>query len=136
MILPFRLSDCWPEPVPFRMPFYLRGAAGLLVLLILPVAVPAQTTAPAAPTVPPPPSCVAPKIVERATVASEDLIHLQQSAEDYRRCMKAYIDARQAAADAASAQAKAEVDAGNAAAHQVNDLYAAVKAYTAKHAKD
>ena len=117
------------------MPFYLRGAAALLVLLIVPVAVPAQTTAPAAPIVPPPPSCVAPKIVEHATVPTEDLIHLQELAEDYRHCMKAYIDARQAAADAASAQAKAEVDAGNAAAHQINDLYAAVKAYVAKYAK-
>ena len=85
---------------------------------------------------PPAPTCLAPRIVERASVPAEDIAHLQQLAYDYSHCMKAYIDARQAAADAYGAQAKAEVEAGNAAAHQTNDLIAAVKAFAAKHAKD
>ena len=61
---------------------------------------------------------------------------MEQQANDYGRCMKAYIDERQVAIQAADNLAKAEAEAGNAAAHQVNDLYAAMKVYTAKHAKD
>ena len=106
-------------------------AAGILSLLFVPGADQAQ----ALPAVPPP-ACVAPKVFERISVPAEDIAHLEQQANDYGRCMKTYIDARQAAVEAANAQAKAEADAGNAAAHQVNDLYAAVKAYAAKHAKD
>ena len=111
-----------------RRPDYVA----IIALICLPTAAGAQT--PPAP--PPPPTCVAPKIVERASVPAEDIAHLQKLTNDYAHCMKAYIDARQANAEAAGLQAKAEVDAGNAAAHQVNDLYAAVKAYAAKHAKD
>ena len=100
-----------------------------------PPAVSAAPTAPAA-VQPPAPRCIAPRIVERPSVPAEDIAHLRQLTNDYAHCMKAYVDARRAAAEAAGAQEKAEVDAGNAAAHQLNDLYAAVKAYAAEHAKD
>ena len=109
------------------------------VALAQPPPAPAATATPTAPAVvqpPPSPSCVAPRIVERLSVPAEDIAHLQQLANDYAHCMKAYVDARRAAAEADAAQEKLEVEAGNAAAHQVNDLYAAVKAYAAKHAKD
>ncbi len=105
--------------------------AGIVSLLIVPCAAQAQALSAV-----PPPACIAPKVFERISAPAEDIAHLEQQADDYGRCMKAYIDARQAAVEGAEAQAKAEADAGNAAAHQVNDLYAAVKAYAAKHAKD
>ena len=108
------------------------GYVGIFFLASFPSAVWAQTQ----PVPPPPPTCVAPKIVERVSVPADDIANLQRLANDYVHCMQAYIDARQAKANEESLQAKAEVDAGNAAAHQVNDLYAAVKAYVAKHAKD
>lgn len=111
----------------------IRSAAPLILLLV-PAAVQAQT--PAAAAIPPPPACVAPKLVDRMSVPADDIAHLETQANEFGHCMKAYIDARQAGVQAATAQAKAEADAGNAAAHQVNDLYAAVKAYAAKHAKD
>ena len=116
------MSICRPGP-----------AAGLLVLALLGGSALAQAPADAPPA---PPACVAPKIVERVSVPREDIAHLQQLANAYGDCMKTYIAQRQAAADAYGVKANAEMEAGNAAAHQVNALYEAVKAYAARHAKD
>jgi hypothetical protein len=109
------------------------GPAGLLILALAGGSALAQAPAEALPA---PPACVAPTIVERMSVPSEDIAHLQQLANAYGECMKSYIDARQAAANAYAAKANAETEAGNAAARQANAFFEAVKAYAAKHAKD
>jgi len=118
------------------MSFCRLGPAALLMLVLFGGAS-ADAQSPSADAPPPmPATCRAPSIVERTSVPSEDVAHLKQVANVYGDCMKAYIAARQAVANVYEAKAKAEVDAGNAAAHQVNDLYAAVQAFAAKHAKD
>lgn len=78
-------------------------------------------------------NCTEPKLPQRLSLPQEDLMYLEKQVNDYRACLKAYVDARRVDAQKYADRAKAEADAGNAAVKEVNDYTAKVKAYEASH---
>jgi hypothetical protein len=78
-------------------------------------------------------SCPQPKLPERVSVAQEDLQHLMEQVNAYARCVKAYVDARQAAANHYNTLLKQEVDAGNAAVKEINEFQARLNDFRERH---
>jgi hypothetical protein len=81
----------------------------------------------------PPMPCIAPKIPQRVSVAREDVEYLQKQAHIYGECVKKYIDERQAHITFLGNQQKAEAEAANTAAKDVNDYLDEVREFAKKN---
>ncbi|MEJ0028849.1 MAG: hypothetical protein WDN01_22710 [Rhizomicrobium sp.] len=83
----------------------------------------------------PPPAdpCVPPALPQRFSLPAEDIAYLHKQVNAYSVCVSQYIAARQTAGQDYANRARAEIDAGNAAAKDANAYIATVKDFESQH---
>ncbi|MEI9995039.1 MAG: hypothetical protein WDM91_10625 [Rhizomicrobium sp.] len=77
--------------------------------------------------------CVQPALPQRFSLPPEDIAYLHKQVNAYGECIAKYVSARQSAGQDYAGRARAEIDAGNAAATEANAYIAKVRDFESRH---